>query len=121
MARILIVDDSPTDARVVTAMLERHGHAVSVVTSAEDAISRAQAEPPELVLMDVVMPGMNGFQATRILSRDPATAHIPIIILTTKNLETDRVWGLRQGAKDFFSKPPKESDLISRIQALLGH
>jgi twitching motility two-component system response regulator PilH len=121
MARILIVDDSPTDARVVSAMLERHGHLVSVANSAEDGIARAVADPPELVLMDVVMPGMNGFQATRILSRDPATAHIPIIILTTKNLETDRVWGMRQGAKDFFTKPPKESELIPRIQALLGH
>lgn len=121
MARILIVDDSPTDARVIGAMLERHGHTVSVAHSAEDGIARANAERPDLVLMDVVMPGMNGFQATRTLSRDAATAGIPVIILTTKSLETDRVWGLRQGAKDFFTKPPREAELLSRIKALLGH
>jgi twitching motility two-component system response regulator PilH len=121
MARILIVDDSPTDARVISGMLERHGHSVSVAISAEDGIARATAEQPELILMDVVMPGMNGFQATRILSRDPATAQIPVVILTTKSLETDRVWGLRQGAKDFFTKPPRETELVTRIQALLGH
>ncbi|MCU0754498.1 MAG: response regulator [Xanthomonadales bacterium] len=121
MARILIVDDSPTDARVISAMLERNGLTVSVSTSAEHAIGVASAELPDLILMDVVMPGMNGFQATRILSREPRTAHIPILILTTKSLETDRVWGLRQGAKDFLTKPPREADLVSRIQALLGH
>jgi twitching motility two-component system response regulator PilH len=120
MARILIVDDSPTDARVISAMLERNGHSVSVATSAEDGIARASAELPDLILMDVVMPGMNGFQATRTLSRDPVTAQIPVVILTTKSLETDRVWGLRQGAKDFFTKPPKETELVFRIQALLG-
>lgn len=120
MARILIVDDSPTDARVISVMLERHGHSVSVATSAEDGIARVSSDQPDLVLMDVVMPGMNGFQATRILSRDPVTAQIPVVILTTKSLETDRVWGLRQGAKDFLTKPPKEIELVSRIQALLG-
>ncbi len=120
MARILIVDDSPTDARVISAMLERHGHSVSVAVSAEDGIARACTEMPDLIVMDVVMPGMNGFQATRTLSREPRTAQIPVLILTTKSLETDRVWGLRQGAKDFMTKPPKEAELVSRIQALLG-
>lgn len=119
MARILIVDDSPTDVRVLTGMLERAGHQVSSAASAEDGIARARQELPDLILMDVIMPGTNGFQATRTLSRDPDTSHIPVIICTTKNMETDRIWGMRQGAKDFITKPPGERDLISRIQSLL--
>lgn len=119
MARILIVDDSPTDVRVLTGMLERAGHQVSSAASAEDGIARARQELPDLILMDVIMPGTNGFQATRTLSRDPDTSHIPVIICTTKNMETDRIWGMRQGAKDFITKPPSERDLVSRIQTLL--
>ena len=119
MARILIVDDSPTDVRVLTGMLERAGHQVSSAASAEDGIARARQELPDLILMDVIMPGTNGFQATRTLSRDPDTSHIPVIICTTKNMETDRIWGMRQGAKDFVTKPPSERDLVSRIQTLL--
>jgi twitching motility two-component system response regulator PilH len=119
MARILIVDDSPTDVRVLTGMLERAGHQVSSAASAEDGIARARQELPDLILMDVIMPGTNGFQATRTLSRDADTSHIPVIICTTKNMETDRIWGMRQGAKDFITKPPSERDLVSRIQTLL--
>ena len=119
MARILIVEDSPTDVRVLTGMLERAGHQVSSAASAEDGIARARQELPDLILMDVIMPGTNGFQATRTLSRDPDTSHIPVIICTTKNMETDRIWGMRQGAKDFITKPPSERDLVSRIQTLL--
>lgn len=119
MARILIVDDSPTDVRVLTGMLERAGHQVSSAASAEDGIARARQELPDLILMDVIMPGTNGFQATRTLSRDADTSHIPVIICTTKNMETDRIWGMRQGAKDFITKPPSERDLVSRIQSLL--
>lgn len=81
----------------------------------------AKTERPDLILMDVIMPGMNGFQATRSLSRDPETSEIPVIIVTTKGMETDRVWGLRQGAKDFIVKPVEERDLIARIQNLLPH
>ena len=76
---------------------------------------------PDLVLMDVVLPGMNGFQATRALSRDADTSHIPVLIVSTKNLDTDKMWGLRQGAKDYIVKPPRETDLIERINALVGH
>lgn len=119
MARILIVDDSPTDTRVFTTVLERNGHSVLSAGTAEDGIEAAKRELPDLVLMDVIMPGMNGFQATRALSRDPATQHIPVIIVSTKNMETDRVWGLRQGAKDYLVKPPSERALIDRIKALL--
>jgi twitching motility two-component system response regulator PilH len=87
--------------------------------NAEDGIATAKRELPDLVLMDVILPGMNGFQATRALSRDAATQHIPVIIVSTKNMETDRVWGLRQGAKDYLVKPPSERELIGRIKALL--
>ncbi|MEZ5484240.1 MAG: response regulator [Lysobacteraceae bacterium] len=120
MARILIIDDSPTDTRVFTTTLEKHGHQVLSAGSAEEGVEVCRNEHPDLVLMDVILPGMNGFQATRALSRDDATSDIPIIIVSTKNMETDRVWGLRQGAKDYIVKPPSERELMSRVNALLG-
>lgn len=119
MARILIVDDSPTDVRVLGGLLERAGFQTLSASSAEEGIARARQEHPDLILMDVIMPGTNGFQATRILSRDPETSSIPVIIVTTKSMETDRIWGMRQGAKDFVTKPPNERDLVARIQSLL--
>jgi len=119
MARILIVDDSPTEIHVLKTMLEKHGFEISTAESAEEGIEATKASQPDLVLMDVVMPGMNGFQATRELSRDESTASIPVIIVTTKDQETDRVWGMRQGAKDYLTKPVSESDLVSKINAVL--
>ena len=120
MAHILIIDDSPTDVRVFTTLLEKNGHRVSSAASAEEGIAAAKRERPDLVIMDVIMPGMNGFQATRTLSRDADTSTIPILIITTKSMETDRVWGLRQGAKDFMVKPVAESELLGRIQKLIA-
>lgn len=119
MARILIIDDSPTDTRVFSTVLEKNGHEVLSAGNAEDGIELCKRELPDLVIMDVILPGMNGFQATRSLSKDSATSAIPIIIVSTKNMETDRVWGLRQGAKDYLVKPPSERELINRINALL--
>ena len=119
MAHILIVDDSPTDVRVFTTLLERAGHRVSSASSAEQGIEMARSQRPDLVIMDVIMPGMNGFQATRTLTRDPVTQKIPVLIITTKSMETDRVWGLRQGARDFLTKPVGEKELLARIQKLL--
>ena len=119
MAHILIIDDSPTDVRVFTTLLEKNGHRVSSAASAEEGIAAAKRERPDLVIMDVIMPGMNGFQATRTLSRDADTSAIPILIVTTKSMETDRVWGLRQGAKDFLVKPVAEAELLGRINTLL--
>lgn len=121
MAHIFIIDDSPTDVRVFTTLLEKSGHKVSSASSAEEGIAAVKRAKPDLVIMDVIMPGMNGFQATRMLSRDPDTANIPILIITTKSMETDRIWGLRQGAKDFLTKPVSEKELLARIHNLLPH
>jgi twitching motility two-component system response regulator PilH len=120
MARILLIEDSPTDTAVLTRLLERHGHQVIASTSAEDGIEVCKRELPDAVLMDVVLPGMNGFQATRALSREPSTKDIPVLIVSTKGMDTDRAWGLRQGAKDYIVKPPSEDALIARIDQLLG-
>ena len=120
MAHILLVEDSPTDTRVFTTMLERNGHRVSVAVSAEDGLELARRDKPDLVMMDIILPGMNGFQATRALSRDPETEHIPVIIVSTKGMETDKVCGRRQGAKDYVVKPPEEKDLLRRIDMLIA-
>lgn len=120
MARILLIEDSPTDTAVLTQLLERNGHQVLASGSAEDGIEVCKRELPDLVLMDVVLPGMNGFQATRALSRDGATKTIPVVIVSTKGMETDRAWGMRQGAKDYIVKPPDEEALVARINELIG-
>ncbi len=120
MANILIIDDSPTDIRVFTTLLERAGHQIGAVSTAEEGIERVRSELPDLIIMDVIMPGMNGFQATRTLSRDPATAVEPIVMITTKSMETDRIWGLRQGARAFITKPVNEKELLSCINDLLS-
>lgn len=120
MARILVVDDSPTETFRFKEILQRHGHEVLEATNGADGISMARAEQPDLILMDVVMPGMNGFQATRQLSRGADTKHIPIIIVSTKDQETDRVWGKRQGARDYLTKPVEETALMLLIKQLLA-
>ena len=120
MARIMIVDDSPTDTHVLKTMLERHKHETFSVVDGEQSIKTASVEKPDLILMDVVMPGMSGFQATRQISKNPETSSIPVIIVTTKDQETDRIWGIRQGAKDYITKPVNEAELMSKIKALLG-
>jgi twitching motility two-component system response regulator PilH len=121
MARILLIEDSPTDTAVLTQLLERNGHQVLASGSAEDGIATCKREQPDLVIMDVVLPGMNGFQATRALSKDAATSAIPVLIVSTKDMDVDKAWGMRQGARDYIVKPPRESELIARINAVLGH
>ncbi|HHQ41793.1 MAG TPA: response regulator [Chromatiales bacterium] len=120
MARILIVDDSPTEVHVLKTMLQKNGFDTIEAMSGEEGIEKARTERPDLILMDIVMPGLNGFQATRQLTRDPDTAAIPVIIVTTKDQETDRIWGLRQGAKDYITKPVEEKDLVAKIKAVLA-
>ncbi|MEJ2631420.1 MAG: response regulator [Acidihalobacter sp.] len=119
MAHILVVDDSPTELHVIKGMLEKHGFQVTGAQSGEEGVELAKRVKPDLVLMDVVMPGLNGFQATRQLAREPDTASIPIIMVTTKDQETDKVWAMRQGAKDYIVKPAKEKDLVERVNGLL--
>ncbi|MEL7297225.1 MAG: response regulator [Pseudomonadota bacterium] len=120
MAHILIVDDSPTERHVVQSMLDKHGYETSLAESGEMGIAAALRERPDLILMDVVMPGMNGFQATRKLSKNASTATIPVIVVTSKDQETDRIWALRQGAKDFVVKPVNEQSLIGKIKEQLA-
>lgn len=120
MARVLIVDDSPTETHKMSRILDKHGHQVITAQSGEEGVAKAKAELPDVVLMDIVMPGLNGFQATRQLSKNASTSHIPVIIVTTKDQETDRVWGARQGAKGYLTKPVEDSVLIQTINDVLG-
>ncbi|MBV6289784.1 twitching motility response regulator PilH [Pseudomonas aegrilactucae] len=119
MARVLIVDDSPTEMYKLTGMLEKHGHQVLKAENGADGVALARQEKPDAVLMDIVMPSMNGFQATRQLSKDDATKGIPVIIVTTKDQETDKVWGRRQGARDYLTKPVDEDTLIKVLNGVL--
>ncbi len=119
MAKVLIVDDSPTETYKLTSILEKNGHSVITAEAGEAGVEIAKREIPDVVLMDIVMPGLNGFQATRQLSKASETSHIPVIIVTTKDQETDRVWGLRQGAKAYLTKPIEEKVLMDVISDVL--
>jgi len=120
MTQIMIVDDSPTDAHVLKKMLEKNGYETVTAVDACEGIEVAKREKPDLILMDVVMPGLNGFQATRELTSDPETSDIPVIIVTRKDQKVDRVWGMRQGARDYVTKPVSENSLMSLINAALA-
>ena len=120
MARVLIVDDSPTEVYKLAAMLEKNGHEVYKAENSADGVALAKKELPDAILMDIVMPGLNGFQATRQLTKDPETSHIPVIIVTTKDQETDKVWGKRQGAKGYLTKPVEEAVLVRALADVLG-
>jgi twitching motility two-component system response regulator PilH len=115
---VLIVDDSPTERYYLSDMLVRHGYTVSCAETGEQALLKIRAEKPQLILMDVVMPGANGFQVTRTIVRDPALQDIPIIICSSKNQETDRIWGLRQGACAYLVKPVDAAELLAQIAKL---
>jgi twitching motility two-component system response regulator PilH len=115
---VLIVEDSPTDSKQLCDMLTKNGFGVVAVGSAEEALVRVKQTKPDLVLMDVVLPGQNGFQATRTLSRDDSTKDVPVIICSSKGQATDKVWGMRQGAKNYLVKPVKQTELLAMIAAL---
>ena len=112
ITKVLIVDDSKTELMFLTDLLQKNGFTVRTAENADDAFKRLAEEKPDLILMDVVMPGQNGFQLTRAITRNPAYADIPIIMCTSKNQETDRVWGMRQGARDYVTKPVDEAELL---------
>lgn len=116
--KVLLVDDSKTELLYLSEVLQKNGMAVKTAQGAEEAMRRIAEDRPDLILMDVVMPGQNGFQLTRSLSRSPDYAEIPILLCTSKNLETDRVWGMRQGARDYITKPISPHVLIEKIKAL---
>ena len=120
MAKILIVDDSPTELHVLAKILQHGGHEPVTAADGESGIAAAKSQGPDVILMDVVMPGINGFQATRKLSRDPQTQQIPVLMVTTKDQDTDREWGLRQGAKGYLVKPVDGRELLRKIGELLG-
>jgi twitching motility two-component system response regulator PilH len=118
ITKVLIVDDSKTELMFLTELLQKNGFTVRSAENADEAFKRLAEEKPHLILMDVVMPGQNGFQLTRAISRTPEYSEIPIIMCTSKSLETDRVWGMRQGAKDYITKPVEASELFAKIKAL---
>ncbi|HET9836006.1 MAG TPA: twitching motility response regulator PilH [Rhodanobacteraceae bacterium] len=120
MARILIVDDSPSQLLGLKRLVEKMGHEALTAEDGAAGVDAAKRELPDLVLMDVVMPNLNGFQATRSISKDPATAHIPVILVTTKDQDTDRVWGMRQGARAFVTKPVNEAELNQAVSEALS-
>ncbi len=115
---VLVVDDSKTELLYLTGLLQQNGFAVRTAENAADAMRRIEEAQPDLILMDIVMPGQNGFQLTRAIARNPLYASVPIIMCTSKNQETDRVWGLRQGARDYIVKPVNAAELLEKISAL---
>ncbi len=115
--KVLVVDDSKTELMYLTDLLQKNGMSVKTAENADDAFRRLAEEKPDLILMDVVMPGQNGFQLTRAITRDPLYADVPIIMCTSKNQETDRVWGMRQGARDYVVKPVDAEELLAKIKA----
>jgi twitching motility two-component system response regulator PilH len=115
---ILVVDDSPTERHVLSELLGQNGYQVITAENGDEGVEKARKQLPDLILMDVVMPGMNGYQATRTLTRDETTRNIPVIVCTSKGQETDRIWGLRQGAIDYLIKPVAAKELLAKIAAL---
>ena len=116
--KILVVDDSPTERHVMVELLTKNGYQVVTAESGEEGVTKAKAEKPDLIIMDVVMPGLNGYQATRTLTRDDDTKNIPVLMCTSKGQETDKIWGLRQGAQDYLVKPVNPEELLCKIAAL---
>jgi twitching motility two-component system response regulator PilH len=118
ISRILVVDDSATERHILGSILTKNGYDVSFAEDGVKGVEQAKLTKPDLIIMDVVMPGMNGFQATRVIAKDPETQHIPVLICTTKSQESDMVWGTRQGARGYVVKPIDAADLLGRIAAL---
>ena len=116
--KILLVDDSKTELHHLSDLLGKSGFTVRTAENGEEAMKRLGEEKPDLILMDVVMPGQNGFQLTRAITRDERYMGVPVIMCTSKGQETDKVWGMRQGARDYVVKPVKAEELLAKIKAL---
>ena len=114
---ILLVDDSKTELHYLSDLLEKRGYKIRTAENGEEAMRRLGEEKPDLILMDVVMPGQNGFQLTRAITRDPRFVNVPVIMCTSKNQEPDKVWGMRQGARDYIVKPVDADELVAKIKA----
>ena len=118
-ATILVVDDSPTETHIIRGIVESGGYTVITAENGESGIEEAKRNQPDLILMDVVMPGLNGFQATRQLNKTPETSDIPVIMVTTKDQATDKAWAMRQGARDYVVKPVAAAELLGKIKTAL--
>jgi len=114
--KILVVDDSKTELHHLSACSGDAAYTVRTAENGDEAMRRLAEDKPDLILMDVVMPGLNGFQLTRSITRDPRYADVPVIMCTSKNQETDKVWGMRQGARDYIVKPVDAEELVSKIK-----
>ena len=117
--KILVVDDSPTERFFIADLLAKNGYQVVTAENGEEGVAKAKAEKPVLIVMDVVMPGLSGFQATRTLSKEPATADIPVVLCTSKSTDSDKVWGMRQGAREYVVKPVNPAELLAKVKALV--
>jgi twitching motility two-component system response regulator PilH len=121
MPLILVIDDSPTEVFVIRRALEQHGYQTAAAADGAEGFRLAKSMKPDLIFMDIVMPGVNGFQATRQLAKDPETAAIPVVMVTSKDQDTDRIWGMRQGAVDYLVKPVTPAALVAKAQSVLAH
>lgn len=119
-AAVLIVDDSRTIVRALQLMLEREGYLAYTASDGAQAVALARRHRPDAILMDIVMPNMNGFEATRILVNDTQTAAIPIIMVSGTEQSADRVWGLRLGAKGFLAKPINKDELLAKVRSVIA-
>lgn len=119
MTTVLVIDDSPSEMAKFRDILTKNNCTVIEATNGEEGCQQASEHLPDVILMDIVMPEMNGFQATRKITRGKATAHIPVVMISTKNQETDRVWGKRQGAKEYLTKPVDEYELMRVIRSVV--
>ena len=120
MAMVLIIDDSPTEVHMLRGFLEKAGFETESASDGSEGLLKAREQKPDVVLMDIVMPGMNGFQATRKITQDPRTSSIPVIMITTKDQETDKIWGMRQGAVEYIVKPIGQKELVAKIKSVMA-
>ncbi len=113
--RVLVVDDSPTDRQMVTTLLQKQGYEVTVAVDGEDALEKISIEQPPVIVLDIILPKMNGYQVLRQLKMSPDTRDIKVILVSSKSQESDRFWGLKQGADDYIVKPYADAVLLAAI------